>query len=334
MAGRRCYKLLLPLVVAIGLGCAAAAVFLWAPDNTGLPRVPREPVRIDASEGESVQGEESVPRVSAAPPASIDVPSLETLWRLCPDPWVDSVGDDCQAALADRYRDEGMRTVRLHHNGLLWERPHAPLSVEITWDDAFARPLATRRTVDEALGDPSCREFVVHETAEVLGVADAWTDPVSAKLQARCAADEAATLGMLFEGCEELLRSTGRLDHSPQSTSAEETAGFALRSRDTSSRHEYDWNWHIEQLDNDATFGPEQYWRRREEIDDARFRFAWRRLKCYAVEPAVFAMFDSLPEGGAEIHQGHHLRRYAARLGNDWAIAVAQRFEERIWDRN
>ena len=53
-----------------------------------------------------------------------------------------------------------------------------------------------------------------------------------------------------------------------------------------------------------------------------------------AVDPAVFATFDSLPEAGHDVHQGNHLRRYAARLGNEWAIAVAKRFEDEIWGRD
>lgn len=107
-----------------------------------------------------------------------------------------------------------------------------------------------------------------------------------------------------------------------------------LRERDRASRHEEYWSWYVEELDDDPALTPEEYWRRREEIDDARFRFAWRRLRCYAVDPAVLATFDSLPEAGHEMHQGHHLRRYAARLGNEWAIAVAKRFEDEIWDRD
>ena len=121
-----------------------------------------------------------------------------------------------------------MGTVRLHYDALGWEQSSDSFPVQITWEEAFAEPMATRNAVEGALNDPECREFAVHETAEVLGVADVWEDPVPPGAREACAADEAARLAM---------------------------------------------------------------------------------------------------------HQGHHLRRYAARLGNEWAIAVAKRFEDEIWDR-
>ena len=139
---------------------------------------------------------------------------------------------------------------------------------------------------------------------------------------------------MLNEGCVKLLRHAGRFVRTAEPSSDDQTYSIELRDGDTAFYHDAFWEWHFDRLDGDPTLSPEEYWQRREEIEDGRFRFAWRRLMCHAVDPSVFAALPALPEAGHDRHQGNHLRRYAARLGNEWAIAVAERFENEIWDRN
>ena len=171
----------------------------------------------------------------------------------------------------------------------------------------------------------------MRDTMERFGMADDRDNAVSGHLREACAADEAAKLAMLEAACVKLLRTGGRLKRSSDSHPDDEAAMALLRKRDTAHRHEAYWSWHVERLDDDATLTPEEYWARREEIDDGRFRFAWRRLMCRAVPPETFALLDGLPEHGRDVHQGHHLRRYAGRLGNEWALAVAKRNEEEVW---
>ena len=336
MADSRSLALRLTLAAATVFACMVAVVlFRWpnAADSDSGPAQVRTP-RVGpshANETASVQAPAPDGPLAARP---VGVPSLEALRRLCPDPWTDGVPSDCETALDDRYGGEGMRTVHLYFQGTLWEPPSDPLPVEITWDEAFADPVGTHKAVEKALRHPECAEFVVRESAERFGLADVWESSVPVKLRGVCAADEAAKLAMLHEGCVKLLSLAGRFGVEPEPTAAAEAAGIALRERDTAFRHDSHWGLLVEDLNGDPTVTPGEYWQRRDEIEDGRFRFAWRRLRCYAVDVEAFSMLDALPGAGHDVHQGNHLRRYAARLGNEWAIAVARRFEETVWDRD
>ena len=261
--------------------------------------------------------------------ASGGVPSLATLRRLCPDPWTEGVSGDCEAALAERYRNEGMRTADLHDDGLFWASQSVPLPAEIAWAEAFADPAGVRRAVSEALRDPECLAFA--DLADMREVARfppfelyPWDDPVPEGLSGACAAAEAAKLAMLHEGCVVMLHSGGRGPPSPGPESAGDVvARMSLRERDTAFHHDELWRLHVEDLDADPTLTAEEYWHRREQIEDERFRFAWRRLMCHATDQSAFAMLDALPDPGHDRHQGKYLRWYAARFGNEWARAVA-----------
>ena len=260
-----------------------------------------------------------------------NIPTLAELRALCPDPWTEGVPDECSAALAGRYGREGMRTTRPSFYGGGWEPPPAPLPVEVPWEEAFVDVAGVRRAVDLALGKPECAAFVVRDSKEKFGIADGIDVDATLQLRKECAADEAAKLAMLHAGCVKQLTMAGRLDLSSERHPDDEAASAVLRERDSAYRHEANWVWAVEHLDDDPTLTPEEYWLRRDEIEDERFRFAWRRLMCRTVPPEAFALFDVLPEPGHDIHQGHHLRRYAARLGNEWALAVAERNEEEVW---
>lgn len=328
-------------VFLVGAGvlllCAVMAALLWhqgvfnrhgatspAPEpveNPVLPEVQATPTASDIP---------SMPLAVAGTDSKM-ITSLDELRRLCPDPWTEDVPDACIAALGSRYRQEGMRTVRPHHDGGGWEPSAGPLSAEVSWEEAFANPEDARRAVEEALAKPECGRFIVRDTMERFGIADDRDNAASAHLRKTCAAGEAAKLAMLEAGCVKLLRVGGRLERSSDSHPDDQAAMALLRERDTSHRHETYWTWHVERLDGNTTLTPDEYWARRDEIEDGRFRFAWRRLMCRAVPPETFALLDGLPEPGHDIHQGDHLRRYAGRLGNEWALAVAERNEEEIW---
>ena len=62
------------------------------------------------------------------------------------------------------------------------------------------------------------------------------------------------------------------------------------------------------------------YWRLVEEIEEERFRFAWRLHQCRAVPDDALAWVDAFPRpdhGGAD--QSFDLSVAAARLGTEWA---------------
>ncbi|MDE0177111.1 MAG: hypothetical protein OXP36_00820 [Gammaproteobacteria bacterium] len=271
------------------------------------------------------------PDVPHASIAAEDIATLAELREMCPDPWTEGVPDDCSAALAGRYGREGMRMVRPPYDGGGWEPPPAPLPVEVPWEEAFTDVAGARRAVKDALGKPECAAFILYDSKEKFGIADGRDVEATPQLREVCAADGAARLAMVHAGCVKLLRRAGRLDLSLERHPDDEAAAAVLRERDSAYRHEANWVWAVEHLDDDPTLTLEEYWRRRDEIEDERFRFAWRRLMCRAVPPEAFALLDALPEPGHDIHQGHHLRRYAARLGNEWALAVAERNEEEVW---
>ncbi|MDE0193071.1 MAG: hypothetical protein OXQ90_17085 [Gammaproteobacteria bacterium] len=329
MAGKR------PPVLALSLGGAGAvavAVSLALFRPVDFPPAAGSGPRPDAaSDPPSVRSAGETPPPDAPPHAatSADAPSLDTLRLVCPDPWTEGVSDDCKAALAGRYRSEGMRTAVLHDDGLFWEPQSDPLPAEIAWAEAFADPVGARRAVSEALRDPACLAFADLPGMRVAARFPPFElyprddDPVPEGLRGACASVEAAKLAMLHEGCVVMLRSAGRGPPSPGPESSEDVAArMSLRERDTAFHHEELWGLHVEDLDADPTLTPEEYWRRREQIDDERFRFAWRRLMCHAADQSAFAMFDALPDAGHDLHQGKYLRWYAARFGNEWAQAV------------
>ena len=177
---KRALKLGLPLVGATGLGCAIAVLISWSPDNMEPDNVPGAGFpHDDISPGTVAPPTEAT--ALGVPEATVSnaIPSVQTLRRLCADPWSEGVPDDCKDALTVRYHGEGMPTVRLHYNGGGWEPTSEVLPVEITWEQAFAEPEETRRAVVGALDDPQCRKFIVRDTAEVLGVGRCLGRPIA-----------------------------------------------------------------------------------------------------------------------------------------------------------
>ena len=322
---------LVMLLVLIAVG----AIVLWPAQDADIDEQ-RMPTKAPTAE-QPTHGTEMViqsPGSSALLTVpTLDAPALDELRRQCPDPWTLPLPVHCADALRRRYEQEGARSTRLHDGTIGWWWPNnAPLAAEVSWVDAFTDPEGTRGIVEEALGKPECAAFVVRDSKETFGIADGRDATASTPLREACAADEAAKLAMLHMGCVLMLVTSGRLDLSPENDADSEAALARMRDRDAvAHRHEEPWAWAVEDLDDDPTLTTEEYWARRDEIDDGRFRFAWRRLMCRAVPSETFALLDGLPEPGHDIHQGHHLRRYAGRLGNEWALAVAERKEEEVW---
>ena len=302
---------------------------LWSAQDADID-AQRMPTKAPTAEG-STHGT-AIAMQSPGSSALLTVPTLDELRVRCPDPWTFPLPVDCTDALGQRYQREGARSVRLPYYAGWWSPNTAPLAAEVSWVDAFNDPEGTRGIVEDALRKPECAAFVVRDSKETFGIGDGRDATASTQLREACAADEAAKLAMLHMGCVLMLVTSGRLDLSPENDPDSEAALARMRDRDAvAHRHEEPWSWAVEDLDDDPTLTTEEYWARRDEIDDGRFRFAWRRLMCRAVPPATFALLDGLPEPGHDIHQGHHLRRYAGRLGNEWALAVAERNEEEIW---
>ena len=134
-------------VLAAGalLVALVVAAWFWHQDSVdrhhATPQAPgsgQKPVPPEVEATPTASDTSAVPMAVAGTVSGI-VASLDELRRLCPDPWTEGVPDACIAALASRYRQEGMRTVRPHHDGGGWAPPGAPLSAEVTWNEAFAK---------------------------------------------------------------------------------------------------------------------------------------------------------------------------------------------------
>ena len=147
-----------------------------------------------------------------------------------------------------------------------------------------------------------------------------------ADLRAVCSADEIAKLAMLHAGCAmTLVLQTGFNPWGPPDDVPNEDSRAA--ELDTA------W-WQYGALDEDVSLPPDEYWRRRAEIDDARFRFAWRLLQCKAVPEGALAWLEELPTPAAGGHQGRDLTEAAAQLGSDWAtreLRQSKHFVEQEW---
>ena len=172
-----------------------------------------------------------------------NVPTVEELERICPDPWTNPPAE-CADALDRRYMLEGVRVARLHYGGFNWAPRPQPLAHEIPWREAFADPVRTRLAVEEALANPDC------------------LDPPagSAALRETCAADEMAKLAMITEGCVMPLIMAGLLDSSsPADQEPIDTHFRSRRQLDTPTIRDEMWFWHIEMLDDDTSLTQEQY---------------------------------------------------------------------------
>ena len=305
---------LLPYFAAVGvLGVVATIAIMLAlpmPDRELGGKESIDQARPSAHASESLSGHAMpLSMVSRSDP----VPTLDELRRLCPNPWTDGLQADCLTALGRRYGREGMRSVSVPFDSIGWWWPDTrPVSSEIPWQEVFADPVQTRQIVEEALRRPTCSPFKAEPSPE----------PTTGQQDA-CAAREAAKLAMLHSGCSMMLVTSGQLD--PSSGQRPGSAGARRRDRDSIAfHHEEPWSLPLEHLDSDASLTPEEYWQRRAQMDEGRFRLAWRRQMCRQVPVGALRNLHELTTDH-HIHQGDYLRNYAARLGNEWALAVTAR---------
>ena len=220
---------------------------------------------------------------------------------LCPDLWGEP-GEACLEALDARF---GVET---NFAGLIddpfgWSpqlaevRARKSLVASLggrpTWEGVFGNPSETRQAVAKALSRPECI------------VAEGQMRP---RLRERCAADEMAKLALLHEGC------VGAL--------ARDSAYREFGMGDV-----YAERWRLELADRAEEPDHDTYWRQVAEVEEERFRFAWRLHRCRSVPDEALAWIDAFPvpqespETGVGYHQGGYLLDAAARLGNEWAAA-------------
>ena len=246
------------------------------------------------------QAEERTELTRSDPDVVAPTVSLEDLWNLCPSPW-SGIGEQCAAALDGRYQGEPVGLAQLHKNPMLWERSPPAASDGIEWRDVFADPEETREAATAALGREECH------------VPEGETRP---DLGETCAADAIAKLAMLHEAC--VMPLVMHSDFNPWRAPGVEPTWFGPSDDQLDER----WAYWIGRLDQDPSLSVEEYWDRRKEIDDARFRFAWRLMRCKAVPETSLAWLESLPTptgNPQNEHQGGHLTGIAARLGSEWA---------------
>ncbi|MDE0419926.1 MAG: hypothetical protein OXK76_03430 [Gammaproteobacteria bacterium] len=305
-------------LLAVAVAGVAVTVGVVGPRADRLPigadSLGHQPNRFATDHGETAPRDEPPLAAVATATAPASVPTLHDLQRLCPNPWTD-LPEECSRALDRRYMPEGAREAHLHDGALNWIPKPEPLSHEIPWRDAFADPVGTRVAVGEALANPDCLHPVEGSVA----------------LREQCAADEIAKLAMIVDGCTMPLIMAGLLDSSSpaeqEPVDSSLPVGSSLGSvADQGPTRDEVWWWHVEQLDDDASLTPAEYWRRRNDVEDGRFRFAWRLNRCRKLPREALHWLSELPQPTGhfrDVHQGAHLRAVAARLGNDWAIALA-----------
>ena len=309
------------LVAAVLL--AAAAWWFWPASRDGDPPVVASP----SSTGTSARpprtaGANPLPNAPepspAEQPTTDGIPSLDDLYALCGAPWRRDIEARCAAALTARYSGEGVPVGVIPSRMLGWDEPTYDLPPEEhpswpIWEQAFANPSAVRHAVEEALSRDECR------------VPEGET---RVDLAATCAAGEMAHLAMLHEGCVGALATHG--DPNPLRREGDDKVwDWAPTWGDD------DWRLHVDLLDRDATLPPEKYWRRRTEVDDQKYRFAWRLMSCRQVPPTALAWLEALPTPSGkpwDASQSRSLARYASRLGNEWARRHTERLAKEYGD--
>ena len=268
-------------------------IVYWPGDRQESP--PLADVRLATSVDQTIGGSLGAksPPLPAAPPPEVDPFDLE---RLCPDLWGDP-GEPCLEALETRFGEE--MAVRAGIGSPMdWSRRTAQVRTRIsliasldvpTFAEVFEDPSATLRAVGTALAKPECV------------VAEGQMRP---RLRERCAADDMAKLAMLQATCvPPLIRDRDYRDAGMHDGWAE------------------DWRWAIaataEQPDQDT------YLRLVAELEEERFRFAWRLHRCRAVPDDALSGVDPfrIPDGFSAAYQASRLALAAARLGTEWVAS-------------
>ena len=296
---------------AVLFAAVFAAAWWWARPGNLIPPAEVEPY-LDAPgiEQNTERTKDAATHPNPPPSAEVDhpaAPSVADLAYLCPNPW-SAIGDDCAAALDRRYQSEPVALAKLHNDVFGWKPAAATAAFDgVAWQQVFADPEYTFRAAMDSLSRPECR----------VPKGDTRFD-----LRETCSADEVAKLAMLQTACVMPLVQHGR--YNPWLPPGEEITW----SGPTDTQMEDDWRSEAELLDRDTSLTVAEYWQRRAELEDARFRFAWRLMRCERMPRQALAWLEVLgtPTGHSDDqHQGRSLTEIAARLGSDWArLELAQ----------
>ena len=286
--------------VSAGLVFAAlAAWWLLMPDTSAPPMMPPPEVDDHAAQpvvrlGLSDERDRKVPR--AVEVSDDNIPTVDELRDVCGSLWTTVPGDPCAEALDARYLDESASMYALVGGPMSWVVPPARSEVPRgpSWREVFEDPVATRKAVENALARPACR---------------------AGRTEANCAVEEISKLALLHEACIEPLRRNGIRD--PWRPQWETQSWFGPSDAEKDER----WQWNIDVLDADASLTVEDYWQRRGEVEEAKYRYAWRLMRCREVSGSL-DWIDTLPTPSGspgDEHQGVAFVKIAARLGDKWA---------------
>lgn len=287
--------------VSVALVSAALATWwlLLMPDISSPPMMPSLDADVDAaqpvvSQGSPVEQERQL--TQAVQVSDGNIPTVGELREVCGTPWTTVPGDPCAEALDARYLDESASMYALVGGPMSWvahrarsEAPPGP-----SWREVFKNPAATREAVENALARPACH---------------------AGGTETSCAVEEIRKLAVLHEACIEPLRRNGI--RNPWRPQWETQSWFGPSDAEKDER----WQWNIDALDADASLTVEAYWRRRGEVEEAKYRYAWRLMRCKEAAGSL-DWIDTLPTPSGspgDEHQGVALVKIAARLGDEWA---------------
>lgn len=231
-------------------------------------------------------------RQSTEPEEVVKEASEDLEW-LCQDLW--NPAQACVDALEARFGSEtdfsGMIAGPLGWNaGLAAFRARNSMFSTLggpAWAEVFVDPLETRRAVAEALSRAEC---VVIEGG------------MRTQLRERCAVREMEKLAMLHAACARLLERDQMY-------------------REFGMHDVYEERWRlVAAVAADEAPDHETYWDHLGQIEDERFRFAWRLQRCRSVPERALAWLDAFPAPETSGYdQARHLLGNAARLGSEWA---------------
>lgn len=286
-------------VVAAGLFAAVVlAIVYWSGGRRESPPFADAPLAtgVDRTDGVShdTASRTSRPLPETSPPNVSPEDDLYDLARLCSDLWGDP-GEPCLEALEARFGKENT-LAGAARSPADWSRHRAEVrarssliaSLDVpTLAEVFDDPSAIRRAVGIALAKPEC---VVGE------------GQMRPRLRERCAADDMAKLAMLQAACVPLLWQ----DRAYREAGMHDAFAEGWRSAIAATAEEPDH---------------ETYLRLVAEMEEERFRFAWRLHRCRAVPDDALAWVDAfrVPDDHSGADQSLALDVNAARLGTEWA---------------
>lgn len=274
---------------AIGLAAALVFAVVWFRDGVEPSPLVDNPAAAGKETADAGDHRTGPPESKA-----IDDGASEDLKWLCQDLWGDPE-EACVDALDARFGSEtnfsGMIAEPLGWNAELaaFRARNSMFGVlgGPTWAELFENPLETREAVAEALSRAEC---VVTE-----GI-------MRPQLRERCLAGEMEKLAMLHAACVRLLE-----------------RDEAYRELGMHNVYEERWRLVAAEVADEAP-NHDAYWDQLEDLEDERFRFAWRLQRCRSVPEGALAWLDAFPAPETIGYgQARSLLDNAARLGSAWA---------------